>query len=206
MRVAGHGMTWREAAAAHVPDWRSSVDAAIEEVATHCDRIFLLGSSFGGALAFDAASRLPGKISGLIAVNTPLSYRVGGAFQTVGLYVLRCFTPVFPKPGLSAADKQRYATTGSLPAWPISMILESRTFLRQTVRPALRMLTIPLLHIENSNDPYIGKESGSEIDALYGGPIHHVRLTAETHRPFRDQHQTQQIVQEILTFTNNLPK
>lgn len=206
MRVAGHGMTWKEAAEAHVEDWRQSVDQAIDELRSVSDRIVILGSSFGGALALDAVSRRPDIAKGIIAVNTPLSYRVGGAFQQIGLYLLRLFTPVFPKPGLTTEDKKRYATSGSLPAWPISLILESKKFLQQQVRPSIQRIRLPLLHIENSNDPYVGKQSGSEIDTLYGGPITHIRLSAVTHRPFRDQQQTQSIIQEILAFEKHLPK
>lgn len=204
MRIAGHGMTWREAGQSHLADWRSSVDEALNELRSVATTIIVLGSSFGGALAFDVAKRRPDDVQGVVVVNTPLSYRVGGIFQDVGLRVLRLFSPVFPKPGLSATDKKNYAYSGSLPAWPISLIIESKQFLKTVVRPSLPSIRHPLLHIENSNDPYVGVESGSEIDQLYGGPITHVRLSAETHRPFRDEAQTQEIVRSVLRFAEQL--
>jgi carboxylesterase len=204
MRIAGHGMTWREAGDAHLEDWRASVDQALNELRSIASTVIVLGSSFGGALAFDVAFRHPDLVQGIVVVNTPLSYRVGGIFQDIGLRVLRVFSPVFPKPGLSAADKKKYAYSGSLPAWPISLIIESKQFLKTIVRPALPSIKHPLLHIENSNDPYVGVESGSEIDTLYGGPITHIRLSAVTHRPFRDETQTREIVDHVLTFSEQL--
>ena len=199
MRVAGHGMTPADLGQTTMADWQASVDSAIEELAKSVQDIFLLGASFGGALAIDAAARHP-EVCGIVLVNTPLSYRVGGSFQLIGLKILRLFSPTFPKPGLTAADKARYEKSGSLVAWPISAILDSRKFMSHTVRPSLPNMKTPALLIRNGDDPYVSTKNTDEIRRQYGGPVQEYVLTQKTHRPFRDPEQTAIIAAQVERF------
>lgn len=201
MRVAGHGATPEALMGVPMADWQRSVDDAVQELARHCSKICILGASFGGALALDAAHRLP-EVDGIILVNTPLSYRVGGSIQYIGLKFLQLFRRTFPKPGLSAADKARYAETGSLESWPITAILDSRKFMSHTVRPNLPDMKTPALLIRNGDDPYVSTKNTDEISQIYGGPVTQYILTQKTHRPFRDPEQTAIIAQQVQQFSD----
>lgn len=202
MRVAGHGGRPKDLAMTHCADWQSSIDLAIEKLRQHAQDIILVGTSFGGALALDALRRHPDLISKLVLVNTPLSYRIGGAFQTIGLYGLRLLMPNFPKPGLLPEEKKRYHYTGSLVAWPISSILESRRFLEQSVRPFLGVMTKPLLLTANAEDPYVAEESFQDIRKNYGGELQTFVIPGKGHRPWRDGTQQHLLLDRILSFVS----
>jgi esterase/lipase len=52
-------------------DCYQSALQALDELAQECERIFVLGSSFGGSLAYILAAKEPDKLAGLIAVSAP---------------------------------------------------------------------------------------------------------------------------------------
>lgn len=70
MLVAGHGTTEKDLARTTWQDWSRSVDEAMGELASLCERTFVIGQSLGGVLALHAASHFP--VSGVVAMATPL--------------------------------------------------------------------------------------------------------------------------------------
>lgn len=200
IRLAGHGITPAVLAQNHMRDWRESIDQGLAQLHQTCPSVVVLGASFGGVLAADAASRHD-NIRGLILVNTPFRYRKGGRWQTLALTLLRLLTPYYQKPGLSSADRDRYQQTGSMTKWPISGIMETGKFLNQNFSVLLDQLHIPVAVFAVENDAVTGDSPMQDIlQHLNHVPHESHLLPGASHRPFRDPDIASQLEKEIKNF------
>lgn len=66
--LGGHGTSGRNRARWTVAAWGQDVRAVVE--ATGARRVVLVGNSLGGPVALEAAARLPGRVLGVVAVDT----------------------------------------------------------------------------------------------------------------------------------------
>jgi esterase/lipase/1-acyl-sn-glycerol-3-phosphate acyltransferase len=71
VRLKGHGTSPEDLARRTVDDWRESVDSGYAALKMVCDRVVMVGFSFGGGLALDSAARNR-DIAGVVAVSPPL--------------------------------------------------------------------------------------------------------------------------------------
>ena len=65
-RLPGHGTTWQDLAGRTHEEWVTAVEDAHDRLAETCDEIFVVGLSFGAALAVDFAARHPTQVRGLV--------------------------------------------------------------------------------------------------------------------------------------------
>jgi carboxylesterase len=73
-RLAGHGTTIRDMARTSWREWYADVLAGYHMLRANCDRVFVLGLSMGGALAFALAGREA--VDGVVGMSSV--YRVAG--------------------------------------------------------------------------------------------------------------------------------
>jgi esterase/lipase/1-acyl-sn-glycerol-3-phosphate acyltransferase len=71
VRLKGHGTSPEDLALRGANDWRESVDSGYAALKMICRKVFLVGFSFGGGLALDAAARNR-DVAGVAAVCLPL--------------------------------------------------------------------------------------------------------------------------------------
>ncbi len=69
--LAGHATQLDDMLATRWSDWYASVTAAYDQLREHCDTIFAVGLSLGGALVLHLAAHRP--ISGVVAVSAPFT-------------------------------------------------------------------------------------------------------------------------------------
>ncbi|MBI3573020.1 MAG: alpha/beta fold hydrolase [Candidatus Kerfeldbacteria bacterium] len=169
MLVAGHGADVATLRRATMSDWTGSVDRALGWLQTKTHVVGIMGTSFGGALALEAASRHP-EIDAVVAINTPVGYGRSQWGTKLLLRLLRLWTPYLRKPGLQAADRQRYERQGWLTAWPISGLLETYRFIEQKFLPALPHIKARVLLMQSGRDEYIRRDSAMVIGKKYGRP------------------------------------
>lgn len=67
-RLAGHGTTWQDLNDKGAADWRHGVQLAYDEAIGGRDEVFMVGLSFGAALALDFVERHPGRVAGLVTL------------------------------------------------------------------------------------------------------------------------------------------
>lgn len=96
VRLPGHGTSWEELNLKSSEDWVQALDAEFLDLAADHDEIFLIGLSFGAALALDLAVRRPDRVAGVVTlapfllskdplrVAAPLVGRVLKSFPGVG--------------------------------------------------------------------------------------------------------------------------
>lgn len=68
VRLPGHGTSWEELNLKSSDDWVQAVDAEFLDFAAEHDEVFLVGLSFGAALALDLAVRRPDRVAGLVTL------------------------------------------------------------------------------------------------------------------------------------------
>ena len=66
--LPGHGTTWQDLNTKRTEDWIGAAEKAFHDLAAECDEVFLVGLSFGGALALDLAARYPDAITGIVTL------------------------------------------------------------------------------------------------------------------------------------------
>ncbi len=71
VRLKGHGTSPDDLALRSGADWRESVDSAYAALSMVCNRVLVVGFSFGGGLALDCAARIK-NVAGVAAICPPL--------------------------------------------------------------------------------------------------------------------------------------
>ncbi len=201
LRLAGHGQSLEALRETGWRDWQNSVRLAAKRLHQSCQKIIVVGSSFGGALALNYARNFPDKTIGVVVVNPAVKYRSGGKFQTFALRLLRLFTTDYRKPGLSAAEIARLRDLGSMTHWPIDGVFETYRYINTMVLPQLPKMTVPLLVMAMPDDPVVHPDSARIIHDQVGATKKKlVWLPGKTHRPFRDPELVKIMVDEITSF------
>ena len=70
--LAGHGTTIDNCNNTIYSDWLSDVEQQVASMSTHCEQLFVVGVSMGGALALHLASMFP--LNGIVAAATVLTF------------------------------------------------------------------------------------------------------------------------------------
>lgn len=65
-RLPGHGTSWQDLGARTHEEWVRAVEDAYDRLAETCDEVFVVGLSFGAALAVDFAARHPDGVAGVV--------------------------------------------------------------------------------------------------------------------------------------------
>ena len=68
IRLPGHGTTWQDLNSRTSQEWIARVDAALDQMVSSHEEVFLVGLSGGGTLALDCAARRPDDIAGLVTL------------------------------------------------------------------------------------------------------------------------------------------
>lgn len=71
VRLKGHGTSPDDLALRSGEEWRESVDSGYAALRIVCEKLVLVGFSFGGGLALDCAARNP-SVAGVVAISPPL--------------------------------------------------------------------------------------------------------------------------------------
>lgn len=158
--LPGHGESGADRKKWGLPEFGDDVQAVVE--AEHPEKVILFGNSLGGPVAIEAALRLPGKVLGVVGVDTFqfLDYKMGGeqvrqqaeAFRSdyagsVKAMVKMLFHPD-ASPALMADAVRRMG--GTPPAAAYQMFLSLADY-----EPAVaaRRLTVPLCAINGDLMP-----------------------------------------------------
>ena len=146
-RLAGHGLTAAALGTSTYADWRKSVEAAFDFLATQVDRICVCGLSLGGLLTLDLASRRGKEIAAIQVLAAPL-WLTPGAEVAIAITRRLRRTPRYTLPKLSGSDvadgvlgRRNNLAQGAV-GLPIPAVLSLRDFI-DDVRPRLRSVEVP---------------------------------------------------------------
>ncbi|MGH2737016.1 MAG: alpha/beta hydrolase [Actinomycetota bacterium] len=101
IRLPGHGTTWEDLAIRRPHEWVAAVEAGYEKVAAGREKVFVVGLSFGVALAVDFLARNPEAGAGLVSLAGFVQTRDPRRFLAP---VLRRMVKTLPGVGNDIAD------------------------------------------------------------------------------------------------------
>lgn len=68
-RLPGHGTTWQDLNTRTAEEWAETVETSFHHLASQTEEVFVVGLSFGAALALDLVARHPEDVSGIVTLG-----------------------------------------------------------------------------------------------------------------------------------------
>ncbi|WP_165404015.1 alpha/beta hydrolase [Egicoccus halophilus] len=166
--LPGHGTSVRELGRTRYADWYAALERTVDHLAGGCSRIVLVGHSMGGTLSLDFASRNPGRVAAVAALNAQVSDPVQPLARLAP--VLQYVVPYVPRDlaGLPADDIARPGTAEG--AYPLVSTRAAQSLIGQLprLRRQLERLTMPLLVAWSPDDHTVPAANARALRDLVG--------------------------------------
>lgn len=144
--LPGHGTTWQDLNSKKQRDWVDAIDAAFHELAAESDEVFVVGLSFGAALALDLAAHYPDRVNGIVTLAGFVATNDPRRFLTP---VIRRFVRSLPGVGNDIADPElREIVYDRFPTSAAHFMLKQV----KRARMSLPSVTAPILVMHGRND------------------------------------------------------
>jgi len=158
--LPGHGTSPERLVITKYYQWIEAVEEAIKVLEKTCDKIYLIGNSFGGNLALVSSNKSK-KIKGVVTLGTPIHFRrekINRFFILPILKRIKLFQKKKYKKGITNINKKRVCYN-SIPLIALGHLLKVVNISKKSVRNIKK----PLLVIQTKNDTVVDKSSGEYI-------------------------------------------
>jgi pimeloyl-ACP methyl ester carboxylesterase len=183
--LAGHGDSGTERATWTIESFGEDVAAVVRDL--EIERAVLIGHSMGGDVIVEAARRLPGRVAGLIWVDTYKQLRTPRSEAEMRSLLApyhddfaastRDFVHTMFRPDADAALVERVAADmSSAPPEVAIAALESAMRFDRRIPPALRELNLPVVAINHDYRP-------TDVESLEACGVHAMRMSGVGHFP-----------------------
>lgn len=159
-RLPGHGTTPEDLARRRWPEWVGEVERAFAELRARCDRVVVLGQSFGAALAVHLAAERP--VDGL-ALLSPYLYDARLLALPLGRLILRRVRGVGDDIARSGVTELAY------PEIPVAALAQVAAFLR-IARRDLPRVRAPALVFRPGADHVVPRSNPERVFRALGSP------------------------------------
>jgi carboxylesterase len=156
-RLPGHGTSWEDLDARTPAEWIRAVEDGFNELSEGKDQVFLVGLSFGAALALDFAARHPQRVAGVITLAGLVETHDPRRFAAP---LIRLLTRSLAGTGNDIADPD--AQEIAYHRLPTSATYLMLKFLRKA-RRQLPLVRCPILIIHSHNDHTVGPYNAQTI-------------------------------------------
>ena len=183
--LPGHGTSPEDLATKKWKDWQYTVDQSLTKLKKSVDKVYVLGSSFGGNLAIILAANR--RVDGLISLGTPLYFRKDRIIRVLLPFLKKVKT--FHSKRYKKEDLKRIGENGEyktahyhiIPLQAASEVLiaisKSRWVLSKIKCPALVVQSSSDFQLKNSNAIRLCKKLGSKYKKLIFMPnAYHVLM------------------------------
>jgi len=146
--LPGHGTTIDDCNNSLYSDWLSDVEQQVAEMSNHCEQLFVVGVSMGGALALHLASMFP--LNGIVAAATVLTFKQSFKIN----FLVPLFSKIIKKrPKHKEIPEKNIINWGSYGYnhWPNIALNEYRKMTFQIIKE-LPKVTCPTLLIHSQMD------------------------------------------------------
>ncbi|MFH1225766.1 MAG: alpha/beta fold hydrolase [bacterium] len=164
--IIGHGTTPDDLIKTNPDDWLKSIEEPLRFLQSKVKKVFLLGNSFGGNLAFELS--LKNSVAGIISLGTPIFLR---RFWWVKLRLLTDyrFRKYYRKPpALYRIDYTDFSDEVTYPVIPIKCLRDFLGFIEKRTIPHLPEVKAPVLIVHSSGDQVIHPRSAQYIHEHIG--------------------------------------
>lgn len=162
IRLPGHGTTWQDLNRYRFGHWVEAVEAGYERITSESEQVFVVGLSFGAALALEFSARRPEDVAGIVTLAGFVRTRDPRRFLAP---VIRRLTRSVPGVGNDIADPggreiayERFPTAAGA-----SML----AFLRRA-RRALPNVRQPIMVLHGRNDHTVHPDNAELIFRTVG--------------------------------------
>jgi carboxylesterase len=200
-RLPGHGTTWQDLNARKAEEWVETVEEAFNQISLGRDQVFLVGLSFGAALALHLAAHYPEQVAGVVTLAGLVETRDLRRFAAP---VIRLLTKSLRGTGNDIADPNaREIAYGRLPTSATYAMLK---FLKR-VRLSLPAVRCPLLIVHSHNDHTVGPYNAHTI---YDSVSSHRKEIVWVERSYHvltldlDRHEVFERTYDFIAATSNL--
>jgi carboxylesterase len=156
-RLPGHGTSWQDLNRREPDEWVGAVEESFLQMAAEREQVFLVGLSFGAALALDLAARHPGQVDGIVTLAGMVETRDPRRFVA---WLIRLLTASVQGAGNDIADPA--ATEIAYDRLPTSATYRMLRFLRRA-RSVLPGVRCPILIVHSHNDHTVGPYNARTI-------------------------------------------
>lgn len=182
IRLPGHGTTWQDANTKKLADLEAAVDAAVSDMGTRTDKVFLMAQSFGCALALGQAAAHPDAIAGLVLVN-PWVRADGVASWQKHLAPVQRLIPYLTKslPGVASDIADPDQVELGYDRIPVVLVAEALNQCFSALRSRLHKVTAPIQLDISVTDHVLAPNNAELIRAQVRSPIDEVVLHRSYH-------------------------
>jgi carboxylesterase len=156
-RLPGHGTSWQDLDGRTSDEWIRSVEDGFEELSRGKDHVFLVGLSFGAALALDFAARNPERVAGVVTLAGMVETHDPRRFAAP---LIRLLTRSLAGAGNDIADP--HAEEIAYNRLPTSATYLMLKFLKRVSRE-LPLVRCPILIMHSHNDHTVGPYNAQTI-------------------------------------------
>jgi carboxylesterase len=156
-RLPGHGTSWQDLNLRTPEEWIAAVEEGFAAMSSAHQQVFLVGLSFGAALALDLAARYPERVAGVITIAGMVETRDPRRFAA---WLIRLLTKSLAGTGNDIADPG--AEEIAYDRLPTTATYRMLRFLRRA-RAALPDVRCPILILHSHNDHTVGPYNAHTI-------------------------------------------
>lgn len=163
-RLPGHGTSWEDLSSRTAAEWSQTVEDSFHKLQAEKEEIFLVGLSFGAALALDLAARYPDRIAGIVTISGFIITKDPRRFLSP---LIRRLIKTLPPIAGDIADPE--STEISYERLPVLQADEVIRFGKKA-RTALPAVTAPMLIMHSKNDHTVHPSNANLIHDSVSSP------------------------------------
>ena len=193
-RLPGHGTTWQDLGVRRHEEWVEAVEDAYDRLTDRCDEVFVVGLSFGAALAVDLAARHPVGMSGIVLLATYINTKDPRRFLAPAI---RFVVQSLPGVGNDIADPEmREIVYDRVPTKAAYSMLQ---FIRKA-RRELPSVRCPALIIHSRHDHTAHPDNARLVHAELGSEIKEVVWLERSYHVITVDLEREQVYSKTLDF------
>lgn len=198
-RLPGHGTNPDDLAKVTIVDWQDTVNNSFNFLRGRVDRVFIIGSSFGGNLMFNLASRTLEKIDGIVSLGTPVRLRWQRIFK-LSLYTYGWFKKYQKKRRHYFKSEYMEQEQIIYSVMPIPSIRLFFKFVKHHTIPNLRSVLVPTLIIQSNEDRIVDPLSAIYLHEHLGAKDKRILWVNSKHHTLATDDKRWLIYRSILRF------
>jgi len=204
--IAGHGTSPEDLIKTTPKDWKKSVKEAYLDLKKKTEKVFVVGNSFGGNLAFSLARDLDNSLPGIVSLGTPIFLRFQ-SFIKARLYLYGWAKKYYRKPQrIYKADYTDMMDEITYPLIPIKSLRDFLDFLREETIPNLKKIRVPTLIIHANVDPVANPKSALYIYENLGSSHKFIYWVESSHHVVFNDQRKEELFRRIYNFIQDLNK
>lgn len=204
--IAGHGTNPEDLMRTSIEDWIESVENAYKFLKEKVKSIVIIGSSFGGNLAYQLAVKNDDALKGIVSLGTPVYLRWHRIIK-IRYYVYGWMKKYYKKRVVNY--KPSYIDVPevvSYPVIPIESLKNLLNFLKYFTLPGLKNVTTSTLIIQTNQDLVVNPKSAQYLHQYIKSPYKKVYWFDGNYHALEDQTKKQEIFEIIYSFIEEVTK